>query len=121
MFRFEKLSVWQKSIAFADLVYTASRSFPNDEHFGLTNQIRHAANSISSNIDEGSAHSDADFRKFLTYATGSLYEVVTQSHVARRQGFLDESSFARLYAAADKISRMLSGLRDSLDDNEPSP
>jgi len=81
VFRFEKLSVWQKSLAFADLVYTASRPFPSDERFGLTNQIRRAANSISSNIAEGSARSDADFRRFLSYATGSLYEVVTQIHI----------------------------------------
>jgi four helix bundle protein len=120
VFRFEKLSVWQKSIDFAGLVYTVSRPFPNEERFGLTNQIRRAANSISSNIAEGSARSDADFRKFLTYATGSLYEVVTQTHIARRQGFLDEASFARLYTDADEISRMLSGLRDSLDNDEPS-
>jgi four helix bundle protein len=119
VFRFEKLSVWQKSLAFADLVYTASRPFPNDERFGLTNQIRRAANSIPSNIAEGSARSDADFRKFLSYATGSLYEVVTQAHIARRQGFLDETSFTRLYADADEISRMLSGLRDSLGGDEP--
>jgi four helix bundle protein len=119
VFRFEKFSVWQKSLAFADLVYTASRPFPSDERFGLTNQIRRAANSISSNIAEGSARSDADFRKFLSYATGSLYEVVTQAHIARRQGFLDETSFTRLYADADEISRMLSGLRDSLGGDEP--
>jgi four helix bundle protein len=88
MFKFEKLSVWQKSIAFADSIYAATRLFPVDERFGLTNQIRRAATSISSNIAEGSARSDADFSRFVGYAAGSLYEVVTQSHVARRQGFL---------------------------------
>jgi len=119
VFRFEKLSVWQKSVAFADLVYAASRTFPNDERFGLTNQIRRAFNSISSNIAEGSARSDADFCKFLSYATGSLYEVVTRAHVARRQGFLNEASFTQLYADAEEISRMLSGLRDSLGSDEP--
>lgn len=115
MFKFEKLSVWQKSIAFADLIYAATRPFPVDERFGLTNQIRRAATSIASNIAEGSARSDPDFSRFLGYAAGSLYEVVTQSHVARRQGFLPEEQFARIYADAEEISRMLSGLRDSLD------
>ena len=115
MFKFEKLSVWQKSIAFADLVYVTTRSFPADERFGLTNQIRRAATSIGSNIAEGSARSDPDFSRFLGYAAGSLYEVVTQSHIARSQGFLPEEQFTRLYADAEEISRMLSGLRGSLD------
>ena len=114
MFKFEKLSVWQKSLAFADLIYAETREFPADERFGLTNQIRRAANSISSNIAEGSARTDADFARFVGYASGSLYEVVTQAFIARRQGFLSEISFEKIYSDADEISRMLTGLRDSL-------
>ena len=53
MFNFEKLDVWQKAIDFADLVYAATRTFPAEERFGLTNQMRRAAVSISSNIAEG--------------------------------------------------------------------
>jgi four helix bundle protein len=116
VFKFEKLQVWQKAIVFADLVYDESRGFPDSERFGLTNQIRRAAASISSNIAEGSARPDPDFARFLGYATGSLYEVVTQAFIARRQQMLNEESFARIYADADEISRMLSGLRDSLKD-----
>jgi four helix bundle protein len=96
------------------LIYAATRPFPADERFGLTNQIRRAATSIASNIAEGSARSDPDFSRFHGYAAGSLYEVVTQSHVARSQGFLPEEQFARIYADAEGISRMLSGLRGSL-------
>ena len=116
MFKFEKLAVWQKAVDFADLVYSESRFFPPDERFGLTTQIRRAADSISSNIAEGSARSDPDFAKFVGYAAGSLYEVVTQSFIARRQRFLSDESFNKIYADAEKISRMLSGLRDSLGD-----
>jgi four helix bundle protein len=115
VFKFEKLHVWQRSIVFADLIYAETRGFPADERFGLTNQIRRAANSISSNIAEGSARPDADFAKFLGYASGSLYEVVTQASIARRQGFLTEPIFSKIYGDAEEISRMLSGLRDSLD------
>ncbi len=68
MFKFEKLNVWQKSIVFADLVYLETRPFPAEERFGPTNQIRRAADSISSNVAEGSARSDPDFAKFLGYA-----------------------------------------------------
>jgi four helix bundle protein len=114
MFKFEKLAVWQKSIDFVELIYSESRAFPPEERFALTNQIRRAATSISSNIAEDSARSDPDFAKFVGYASGSLYEVVTQSFIARRQKFLSETSFARIYTGADEISRMLSGLRGSL-------
>jgi four helix bundle protein len=114
MFNFEKLEVWHKSVAYADLVYVATRSFPAKERFGLTAQIRRAANSISSNIAEGSARPPADFSKHLGYAAGSLYEVVTQAIIARNQGFLNPADYQKPYAAAEEISRMLSGLRGSL-------
>ena len=114
MFNYERLDVWQKAIAFADAIYDLSRSFPDEERFGLTNQIRRAGNSIASNIAEGSARPAADFAKFLGYASGSLYEVVTQAHVARRRQFLREEGFRKIYADAEEISRMLSGLRKSL-------
>ena len=116
MFKFEKLAVWQKSLDLADLIYSETRIFPSEERFGRTTQIRRAANSVPSNIVEGSARSDPDFARFVGYATGSLYEVVTQSSIARRQHFLTEESFARIYSDADEISRMLSGLRSSLGD-----
>jgi len=115
MFSFERLDTWQKSIDFADLVYRISRAFPDDERFGLTSQMRRAAVSVSSNIAEGSARfSQADFARFLEIATGSLFEVVSQSFVSRRQGFLSEADFKMLYAAAEEQGRMLSGLRRSV-------
>ena len=115
MFGFEKLDVWQKSIDFADLVYKSTRSFLSDERFGLTNQMRRAAVSVSSNIAEGSSRfSEADFARFLEIATGSVFEVVSQSFVARREGFLNEDDFKNVYVAAEEQGRMLSGLRNSL-------
>jgi four helix bundle protein len=115
MFCFERLDVWQKSIAFADLVYSITRSFPNDERFGLTNQMRRAAVSVSSNIAEGSSRfSKADFARFLEIATGSVFEVVSQAFVSSRQGFLKQADFGKLYSAAEEQGRMLSGLRNSL-------
>ena len=115
MFNFEKLEVWQEAIEFADVVYTVTRAFPDDERLGLTNQMRRAAVSISSNVAEGSSRSSRpDFARFIEIATGSLFEVVSQSTVAKRQSFLSEADFARIYAACEKQSRMLSGLRRSL-------
>src|SRR6266853_6868648 len=115
MFNFEKLDVWQKAIDFADLVYNHTRDFPADERFGLTNQMRRAAVSISSNIAEGTSRmSQTDFARFLEIATGSVFEVVSQCFIGRRQEFLTEEGFRALYSAADEIGRMLSGLRKSV-------
>lgn len=115
MFNFERLEVWQKSTRYAGLVYGATRSFPATEQFGLTAQIRRAATSVASNIAEGSARPGADYARFVGYATGSLYETLTQATIARNEGFLATTTFAELYAAAEEISRMLSGLRRSLE------
>jgi four helix bundle protein len=115
MFNFEKLEVWQKAIDFADLVYVVTRAFPDDERFGLTNQMRRAAVSISSNIAEGtSRHSAEDYARFLEIGTGSVFEVVSQSVIACRQGYLSAKEKDRLYMGAEEQSRMLSGLRRSL-------
>ncbi|MBI3849032.1 MAG: four helix bundle protein [Verrucomicrobia bacterium] len=115
MFNFEKLEVWQNAIDFADFVYRVTRAFPDDERFGLTNQMRRAAVSISSNIAEGtSRHSRDDYSRFLEIATGSVFEVVSQSFIARKQSYLSEDDRQRLYTAAEEQSKMLSGLRRSL-------
>ena len=115
MFNFEKLDVWQKAIEFADLIYNKTRAFPSDERFGLTNQLRRAAVSISSNIAEGSSRSSkSDFARFVEIATGSVFEVVSQAFIAHRQSFLSEDQFRKIYADAEELSRMLSGLRKSL-------
>ncbi|WP_414661957.1 four helix bundle protein [Horticoccus sp. 23ND18S-11] len=114
MFNFEKLEVWHKAVVFAKVIYKHSRTFPGEERFGLTNQIRRAAVSISSNIAEGSARPAPDFIKFLGYATGSLYEVVTQAVIAYQHHYLDETSFQEIYSDAEQIARMISGLRRSL-------
>ncbi len=115
MFNFEKLDVWHKAIDYADLVYSLTRSFPNDERYGLTNQMRRAAVSISSNLAEGtSRHSKPDFARFVEIATGSLFEVISQATIGLRQGFLTQENYLKLYTAAEEQSRMLSGLRKSL-------
>ena len=115
MFNFKKFDVWKEAIEFTDLVYTFTRTFPDTERFGLTNQMRRAAVSISSNVAEGSSRSSRpDFARFVEMAAGSVFEVVSQSAISKRQGFLSEADFQRLYTAAEKQSKMLSGLRRSL-------
>ena len=82
---------------------------------GLTNQMRRAAVSISSNLAEGSRRSSRpDFARFVEIASGSLFEVVSQSFIGRRRRFLTEERSLGLYAAAEKQRKILSGLRNSL-------
>src|SRR5438874_4682877 len=115
MFNFEKLDVWQEAIQFADLVYELSGDFPANERFGLTNQMRRAAVSISSNLAEGSSRaSRTDFARFVEIATGSLFEVVSQTTIALRRKMIAQDDHDRAYAAAEKQSKMLSGVRRSL-------
>ncbi len=115
MFNFEKLEVWQKAIEFAGEVYDATSVFPNDERFGLTNQMRRASVSISSNIAEGTSRSSrGDYARFVEIASGSLFEVVSQSFIARNRTLRSNEAFTRLYQDAEVQSRMLSGLRTYL-------
>ena len=113
MFNFEKLDTWNHAIAFADVVYQLTRTFPAEERFGLTNQMRRAAVSISSNLAEGCPRSSkVDYARFVEIATGSLFEVISQATIGRNQGFLSPTDYEQLYRAAEKQSRMLSGLRN---------
>jgi four helix bundle protein len=79
------LEVWKKSMDLVEDVYALSKFFPNDEKFGLTNQIRRASVSVPSNISEGAARkSDKEFIQFLYIALGSLSELETQYLIAVR-------------------------------------
>jgi len=115
MFNFEKLEAWRKAISPANAVYAATKTFPPDERFGLTNQLRRAAVSISSNLAEGcSRSSQADFARYVEIAAGSAFEVASQVIIARDQGYLNETDFKLIQEAALEITRMLSGLRQTL-------
>ena len=115
MFTFEKLDAWQQAIDFASVVYDQTRSFLPDERFILTNQMRRAAVSVSSNLAEGSSRSSrVDFARFVEISAGSLFEVISQAFVAKRQEFLPAIEFEKLYVIAEREGKILSGLRNSL-------
>jgi four helix bundle protein len=115
MFNFEKLDTWKRAVDFAGLVYRSTSTFPAEERFGLTNQMRRAAVSVSSNLAEGSSRSSkTDYARFVEIATGSLFEVVSQSHIARQQAFLSDTNFTQIQSEAEALGRMLSGLRNYL-------
>jgi len=79
----EKLDVWNKAIEFVVAVYRVTESFPKEEKFGLTSQIRRASVSIPANIAEGAARkSPKEFAHFLSNAQGSASEVETELLIA---------------------------------------
>jgi four helix bundle protein len=115
MFGFEKLEVWQKAIELTDGIYAFTRPFPSDERFGLTSQMRRTSVSVAANIAEGSGRtSNPDFARFIEFSYSYLMELVTETKVASRQGFLAQQSYDETYKRSEQIARMLSGLRSSL-------
>jgi four helix bundle protein len=115
MFGFEKLDVWIKAVELADDVYRLTREFPDYERFGLANQMRRAAVSISSNIAEGGSRSSRrEYIRFIEIAYGSTMELVSQLHIAQRQSFIETERARDLYRRCDEVARMLSGLKSSL-------
>jgi len=105
-FLFEKLLVWQKAMDLVQLVYDLVRSFPPQEKYALTDQLRRAVVSVPSNIAEGNGRAgNHDYAHFLSIARGSLYETLTQLEIAKRQSYISEYDSIR--QLADEISRML--------------
>ena len=106
---FKKLIVWQKAMDLVDEVYALQRGFPKSEVFGLGDQLRRAVVSIPSNIAEGNGRtSPKELVHFLSIARGSVYEVVTQLIVAKRQGLIPDTSTVESHA--NEIARILSAM-----------
>lgn len=106
----EKLDVWRKSIDFVVDIYKATDTFPRDERFGLTSQLRRAAISIPANIAEGAARrSEKEFAHFLSNSQGSTREVETKLLIALRLGYLSEDVYGSLRSPLDDIGRMITG------------
>jgi four helix bundle protein len=93
-FKFEKLIVWQKAVDLTVDVHDLTKTFPKDELFILTSQIKRAADSVSLNIAEGSTgRSNAEFNKFLSYALRSNIEVVGCLYLAQKRNVIQQDSF----------------------------
>lgn len=107
------LDIWKKSMDLVEEIYTMTKSFPDDEKFGLTNQIRRAIVSVSSNIAEGAARkSDKEFIQFLHIALGSLSEVETHYLIAVRLKYIKEN--AEIENTINEVKRMIIGMRNYL-------
>jgi four helix bundle protein len=113
MQRFTDLKVWQRSHALVLPVYRLTKSFPPDERYGLTSQLRRAVLSVPTNIAEGSKrHTNAEYARFLNIAEGSLAETEYLLMVGRDLGYLTATTSNPALAEAEEIAKMLNSLRN---------
>lgn len=112
---FKDLVVWQKAVDLCVAIYSATRSFPDDERFGLTAELRKTARSIPYNIAEGHKRpTTADYLRFLGIAAGSGGELETQIVLAERLAYLPPQPARDLLDRYREVERMLAGLVRSL-------
>ena len=108
---YRELIVWQKGVDLSVRIYDATKSFPQEEAFGMTSQIRRSAISIPSNIAEGYGRSSqADFARFLKIASGSLYELQTQLEISKKIKYITSEQFDNIWNLSIEIGKMLSSL-----------
>ncbi len=112
---YRDLLVWQKSMALVKTIYQETRSFPTEELYGLSSQMRRAAVSAPCNIAEGQGRlSKKEFRQFLALSPGSVLELETQLQIAADLGFLNADNAQQLISKTGEVLRMLNGLMGSL-------
>jgi four helix bundle protein len=109
------LIAWQKTMDFAVEIYRITKSFPNEELYALTSQLRRAGISAPSNIAEGAAgRTRQQFSNYLSNAIGSLNEIDTQLELSLRLGYLAGTDYDPLYQALDECLALTYGLRKSV-------
>jgi four helix bundle protein len=112
---FKELRVWQRSYRLCVDIYRVTRTFPPEERFGLSAQLRRAAVSVPSNIAEGySRETTRDYVRFLWMARGSLAELETQLMLATELRFTGGGDADKLLAEVNEVQRMLNALIGSL-------
>lgn len=113
---YRKLIIREKSHALVLKIYEITKSFPKDEQFSLTSQVRRAAVSIPSNIVEGKARgSNKEYKRFLLMARGSLEELKYQVLLAKDLKYISEVNYKEIYSRMDEVGRLLGGLIKKLE------
>jgi four helix bundle protein len=115
---FTGLIAWQEGHKLVLSIYEVSKTFPPDERFGLTDQLRRAAISITSNIAEGfSRYNGKEKKQFYRIALGSLTELQNQLLIAKDVKYLTEIQFNKLASQSVDVSKLLNGLIKSTSRN----
>ncbi len=114
-FRFEHLNIWKDAVNYAKKIYILTKNFPKDELFALTNQLRRAVSSISTNIAEGSGSSSKkDFSHFLDIAIKSAFETVSLLYLAKEQGYITEKERLEFYEQAEILVKKIQAFKRTL-------
>lgn len=114
---FRDLRVWQKAHELTLAIYKATRSFPPDEKYGLTSQLRRAVASVPTNIVEGyRRRGGREFLRFLNIAEGSLEETRYHLILSRDLGYIGQEEFGLLDKTCEEVGRMLGGLQRTIRD-----
>lgn len=113
-FRFEGLTVYQKSLDYIDFVHETTQNFPPFEQYELSRQFRRAAGSVSLNIGEGEGGTTKEYIQFLRIARRSIRECVVCTTVAFRRNYIDDSTRLKSRSQLISMSKMTSGLMNSL-------
>ncbi len=112
---YKDLIIWQKAMDLVEMVYRITKTFPKEEQYGLTNQLRRAAVSVPSNIAEGHARSSTqEFHRFLSIVRGSLAEVETQLLIAQRLDYLAADQLSAILSLQIEINKMTNSLMTKL-------
>lgn len=118
MFKFETLEIWIEAKNYSSAIYRLTRTFPKSEAFGLTDQLRRSANSISANIAEGSgSNSKKDFCHYLDIAIKSLYETVSHLYIAQDQEYINETKRKELYKTAEILVKRIQNFKSWVNKN----
>ena len=119
---FKDLKVWQKSYDLCLKAYKITSTFPKDERYGLTSQIRRSAVSIPSNIAEGYGRkTTVDYIRMLYIVYGSTCELETQVLLAGDLGFIDKGNRSVAIESIKEVERMLKALIKALEQNDLDP
>ncbi len=114
-FKFEKLLIWQKAMDFGESINKIAHTFPQDEIYNLSSQMRRAVDSIALNIAEGSiGQTNLEFKKFMGYSIRSLAEVVTCLHKAKRRDYITKEEFASHYEIAFNLMNMMVAFKEKI-------
>ena len=108
---FKDLKIWERSVELVKAIYDLTKTFPKEELYGLTSQIRRAAVSVPSNIAEGFArYHNKEYKQFLYTSLGSCAELSTQLIIAKRLNYLDNEKADILFGEIEEISKMTMAL-----------
>jgi len=114
MFRFEQLEIWKLAIEYGNKLYDIANTFPKAETYALSDQLKRAGVSVSSNIAEGSGGSNKEFCNYLNISIKSILETVNILYFAKLRGYIAGQKRLELYEEAEKLIRKIRAFKSSL-------